>query len=67
MGEETLSTSKDIAETFNHHFASVGKKLAFDIPLSVVEPDVYLVPAETTFSIKSPNINAVSRKLKTLI
>ena len=59
VGEETINTPKDIAETFNHHFASVGEKLAFDIPLSAVEPDVYVVPAETTFSIKSPNINAV--------
>ena len=66
VGEETINTPKDIAETFNHHFASVGEKLAFDIPLSAVEPDVYVVPAETTFSIKSPNINAVYRKLKTL-
>ena len=66
MGEETINTPKDIAETFNNHFASVGEKLAFDIPLSAVEPDIYVVPAETTFSIKFPNINAVYRKLKIL-
>ena len=66
VGEETINTPKDIAEAFNNHFASVGEKLAFDIPLSAVESDVYVVPAETTFSIKSPNINAVYRKLKTL-
>ena len=66
VGEETINTPKDIAETFNNHFASVGEKLAFDIPLSAVEPGVYVVPAETTFSIKSPNINAVYRKLKAL-
>ena len=59
VGEETINTPKDIAETFNNHYASVGEKLAFDIPLSAVEPDVYVVPTETTFSIKSPNINAV--------
>ena len=66
VDEETINIPKDIAETFNNHFASVGEKLAFDIPLSAVEPDVYVVPAETTFSIKSSNINAVYRKLKTL-
>ena len=66
VGEETINTPKDIAETFNNHFASVGEKLAYDTPLSAVEPDVYVVPAETTFSLKSPNINAVYRKLKTL-
>ena len=59
VGEETINTPKDIAETFNNHFASVGEKLAFDIPLSAVETDVYVVPAETTFLLKSPNINAV--------
>ena len=63
VGEEI---AEDIAETFNNHFAGVGKKLAFDIPVSAVEPDAYVLPAETTFSIKSPNINAVNRKLKTL-
>ena len=66
VGEETINTPKDIAETFNNHFASVGEKLAFDIPLSAVEPGLYVVPTETTFLIKSPNINAVYRKLKTL-
>ena len=53
VGEETINTPKDIAETFNNHFASAGEKLAFNIPLSAVEPDVYVVPTETTFSIKS--------------
>ena len=64
--EEIINTPKDIAETFNTHFASVGEKLAFDIPASAAEPDVNVAPAETTFSIKSPNIIAAYRKLKTL-
>ena len=66
MVEEIINTPKDLRETFSNHFASVGEKLAFDIPSSAVEPDVYVAPAETTFSIKSTNINAVYRKLKTL-
>ena len=53
VGEETIYTPKQIAETFNSHFASVGENLASDIPPSTVEPDVYVVPAETTFSMKS--------------
>ena len=54
MGEETINTPKDIAETFNNHFASVDEKLASDVPLSALELDdtVYVVPAETTFSDK---------------
>jgi hypothetical protein len=31
----------------------VGENLASDIPPSTVEPDVYVVPTETTFSMKS--------------
>ena len=66
MGGEIINTPRDIAETFNNQFASVGEKLASDIPISTVEPDVYVVPVETTFSINSRSINAVYRKLKTL-
>jgi hypothetical protein len=53
VGEETIYTPKEIAESFNSHFASVCENLASDIPISTVEPDVYVVPAETTFSMKS--------------
>ena len=47
VGEETINTHKEVAETFNSHFASVGENLASDIPLSTVEPDVCVVPAKT--------------------
>ena len=52
-----------MAEIFNLHFASVGEKLAFDIPPSPVKPDIYVEPAETTFSMKSPSVNAVNKKI----
>ncbi len=45
---------KDVDETFNSHFASVGEKLAFDIQPSAIKPEVYVVPAQTTFSMRSP-------------
>ena len=54
VGEEIINTPKDIDETFNSHFASVGEKLAFDIQPSAVKPEVYVVPAQTTFSMRSP-------------
>jgi hypothetical protein len=66
VGEETINTPKEIAETFNSHFASVGENLASDIPLSTVKPDVYVVPAETTFSMKSLTVYAVYKKLKAI-
>ena len=55
-----------MAEISNLHVASVGEKLASDIPPSPVEPDMYVELAETTFSIKSPSVNAVYRKLKAI-
>ena len=66
VGEEIINTPRDVAETFNNHFASLGEKLASDVPISTVEPDVYIVPVETTFLINYPSMNAVYRKLKTL-
>ena len=41
----------------------MGEKLASDIPPSPVEPEIYVEPAETTFSMKSPSVNAVYKKL----
>ena len=49
VGEETINTPKDIVETLNNHFASVGEKLAFDIGLPLSAVDVYVVPAEQHF------------------
>ena len=66
MGEEIINIPKDIAETFNSHFASVGEKLAFDIPPSAVKPEVYVEPAQTIFSMRSPTVNAVFKKLKAI-
>jgi retron-type reverse transcriptase len=66
VGVETIYTLKEIAETFNSHFASLGENLASDIPPSTVEPDVYVVPAETTFSMKSFTVYAVYKKLKAI-
>ena len=66
MGEGTINTPIEIAETFNSHFASVGENLASDITPSTVEPDVYVVPAETTFSMKFLTVYAVYKKLKAI-
>ena len=64
MGDETIKTPKDVAEIFNSHFASVGENLASEIPPSSVEPEAYVVPAKTTFSVKLPTLSAVYKKLK---
>jgi hypothetical protein len=44
----------------------VGQKLAFNIPPSTVKPEEYVVPAQTTFSMISPTVNAVFKKLKAI-
>ncbi len=44
----------------------MGEKLAFGIPLSAVKPEVYVVPAQTTFSMRSPTLNAVFKKLNAI-
>ena len=64
VGDETINSPKDISETFNSHFTSVGENLASEIPPSSVEPDAYVVPAKTTFSVKLPTLSAVYKKLK---
>ena len=56
VGEETINTPEDMAQIFNLHFASKAEKLASDIPPSPVEPDIYVEPADTTFSMKSPSV-----------
>ena len=64
VGDETINTPKDIAETFNSHFASVGENLASEIPQTSVEPEAYAVSAKTTFSVKLPTLSAVDEKQK---
>ncbi len=44
----------------------MGEKLAFDIPPSAVKPEVYIEQAQTTFSMRSPTVNAVFKKLKAI-
>ena len=66
VGEETTNRAEGITEIFNLHFASVGEKLASDIPPSAAEPDIYVKPAETTFSMKSSSVNAVYKKLQAI-
>ena len=50
------------AGTFNSHFASVDETLASNIPPSVTEPDVYIVPAKAKFSMALPIVNAFYKK-----
>ena len=57
--EQVITSSAEMAEAFNNYFSSVGKHLADEIPLPENEPEAYLEPIDTTFSLKSPSINTI--------
>ena len=47
-----------MAEVFNDYFATIGSNLASVIQPSTIEPEFYLQPTDTTFSLKAPSANA---------
>ena len=49
--EQTITEPSEIAEELNLHFSSIGGRLAFEIPSSNVEPEFYLEPTKTIFSL----------------
>ena len=58
--EQVITSSAEMAEAFNNYFSSVGKNLADEIPLPENEPEDYLEPTDTTFSLKPPSIDIVN-------
>ena len=42
IGNQSVSSTEDIAETLNSHFTSVGRALANEIPSTDVKPEIYL-------------------------
>ena len=48
-----------VAEELNLHFSSIDDRLAFEIPSSNVQPESYLEPTKTTFSLKAPTVHLV--------
>ena len=67
MNEQVLTSSAEMAEAFNNYFSGVGKNLADEIPLPKNEPEAYLEPTDTTFSLKSPSINTVYNLLLSIL
>ena len=62
MGGETINAPKDIVETFNSHFASVGENSS-ETPPSSVELDTYVVQDKITFSVKMQGAGTIPRHL----
>ena len=44
-----------MAEGFNDFFATIGSNLASEIQPSTIEPEFYLQPTDTIFSVKPPS------------
>ena len=49
----------DIAEAINEHFSNVAQVLAQDIPVVDVNPESYLEPTDSLFSLQIPSVNTV--------
>ena len=55
-----------MAEVFNDFFATIGSNLASEIQPSTIEPEFYLQPTDTIFSLKPPSASTVCRLLNQL-
>ena len=55
-----------MAEVFNYFFATIGSKLASEIQPSTIEPEFYLQPTDTIFSLKPQRASIVCRLLNQL-
>ena len=56
----------EMAEVFNDYFATIESNLASEIQPSSTEPEFYLQPTDTIFSIKAPSASTVCRLLNQL-
>ena len=59
IGNQSVSSSEDIAETLNSHFTSVGQALANKIPSAGVKPEIYLQQTDKTFTFQAVTVDNV--------
>ena len=59
IAEQTITEPLEIAEELNLHFSTIGERLASEIPSSDIEPETYLRPTETSFSLTTPSLDVV--------
>ena len=55
-----------MAEELNLHFSTIGERLASEIPPSDIEPETYLTPTETSFSLTAPSLDVFYKLLSKL-
>ena len=66
VNNEPISSAAEMAEVFNDFFATIGSNLASEIQPSTIEPEFYLQPTDTIFSLKPPSTSTVCRLLNQL-
>ena len=66
VNNEPISSAAEMAEVFNDFFATIGSNLASEIQPSTIEPEFYLQPTDTIFSLKPPSASTVCRLLNQL-
>ena len=65
-GTNVINTPTELAETFNLHFSTVGKKLAAEIPNENMEPEDYMQRTQHRFSLKAPTVSTVYKLLENI-
>ena len=67
VNKEPISSAAEMAEVFlTIFFATIGSNLASEIQPSTIEPEFYLEPTDTIFSLKPPSASTVCRLLNQL-
>ena len=64
--EQPITKSPAMAEVLNLYFSSIGERLASELPSFNIEPESYIEPTETTFSMKAPAVNVDCKLLRKL-
>ena len=52
VNNESINSAIERAEFFNDYFATIGSNLASEIQPPTIEPEFYLQPTDTIFSLK---------------
>ena len=66
VNNEPISSAVGMAEVFNDFFATIVSNLASEIQPSTIEPEFYLQPTDTIFSLKPSSASTVCRLLNQL-
>ena len=59
IGNQSVSSSEDIAETLNSHFTSAGQALANEIPSTDVKPEIYLQQTDKTLTFQAVTVDNI--------